>query len=434
MCDTIVAVPPATRDGAVWFGKNSDREPGEAQLVEHLPSARYSAPLTLRCTHAEIPQATRTFEVVISRPFWMWGAEMGANERGVVIGNEAVFTRLPVASAGLTGMDLLRLALERASSAREALDLITHLIARHGQGGACGYRHKNFRYHNSFIIADAGEAWVLETAGPFWAAQKARGVRTISNVLTIGREFDLISDGAFEHARKQGWCRAANDFDFARCYGEPRYRRLSGGDVRRACTLRRLTQSLQSGGVGRDDFFAALRDHNGARPAGGWRMTMPCAHASWWPTRQSGQTTGSMVSRLDARRSVHYLTGTSSPCLSVFKPVVTGEGLAHAGPPAGAGYDAESLFWRHERLHRAALKSYGACRALFEADRAALEAEFLLSAASSPEARQACWERHRQIVPEWAARVERGAKGRATHSAFGRYWMRQAALDQVGSP
>lgn len=430
MCDTMVAVPPATSDGAVWFGKNSDREPGEAQLVEHLPARRH-APATLRCTHVEIPQTRRTFEVLLSRPFWMWGAEMGANERGVVIGNEAVFTRLPVADAGLTGMDLLRLALERTTSAREALDLITHLIARHGQGGACGYRHKNFRYHNSFIIADAQEAWVLETAGPVWAAEKVRGVRTISNVLTIGREFDLISDGAFEHARKQGWCKGANDFDFARCYGEPRYRRLSGGDVRRACTLRRLTHSSSPGGVGRDDFFAALRDHNGAPPAGGWRMKMPCAHASWWPTRRAGQTTGSMVSRLRAGQSAHYLTGTSAPCLSVFKPIALGQGIVNTGPRPGAGCDAESLFWRHERLHRLALNSYAEARALFDDERAALEAELLLLAESSPEAQQGGWERHRQVVVEWTARVERGMKQPKVSSKFVRYWVAQSALDQV---
>jgi len=154
MCDTIVATSPSTADQAVWFGKNSDREPGEAQVVEHLSAQRFTAPAKLQCTYIEIPQAAQTYEVVISRPFWMWGAEMGANERGVAIGNEAVFTRLPVPKTGLTGMDLLRIAIERSATAREALELIARLIAEVGQGGLCGYRHKGFRYHNSFIIAD----------------------------------------------------------------------------------------------------------------------------------------------------------------------------------------------------------------------------------------------------------------------------------------
>jgi secernin len=166
MCDTIVAVPPATRDGSVWFGKNSDREPGEAQLVDHLPSANFAAGANLACTYNTIPQARQTNEVLLSRPYWMWGAQMGANSHGVAIGNEAVFTKLPYDKAGLTGMDLLRLALERASTAAESLDVITSLLTRHGQRGGCGYRNRSFRYHNSFVITDPTEAFVLETAGP----------------------------------------------------------------------------------------------------------------------------------------------------------------------------------------------------------------------------------------------------------------------------
>src|SRR5262249_33543796 len=151
------------------------------------------------------------------------------------------------------------------------------------------------------------------TADRFWAAERVRGVRTISNVLTIGKDFDLIADGAFEFARSQGWCKRADDFDFAKAFGDPFYRFTSGCDVRPACTYSGLMKS--DGRIARADLFAALRDGAGHKPESGWRLRAPCAHASWMKTRQSGQTAGSMVSRLSAGSSLHWLTGTSSPCL-----------------------------------------------------------------------------------------------------------------------
>ncbi|HUK89241.1 MAG TPA: C69 family dipeptidase [Blastocatellia bacterium] len=448
MCDTIVAVPPATRDGSVWFGKNSDREPGEAQIVEHLPERRFLNAEPLQCTHIQIPRANHSNEIIISRPFWMWGAEMGANSHGVAIGNEAVFTRLPYDKTGLTGMDLLRLALERASAAREALELITALLSRPGQGGGCGYRHRSFRYHNSFIIADPTEAFVLETAGPFWAAQQVRGIRTISNALSIGADFDLISPEAYSFARAKGWCRSSADFDFARCFSDPRYSFFSGAAQRSSCTLQRLTPN--NGGLGFDHFAATLRDHAGVSPRYGRRMQMPCAHASWWPMRRDGQTTGSMISRLSSNgRSLHWMTGTSSPCLSVFKPIVCDGTALGTGPAPEGRYDTESLLWRHEKLHRLVLTDYSKYAALFESDRTALESESVAAGAASgavvglqtsvgrtiPGAPggnsqyQPLWEKHRQIIPEWTSRVLTQYRPGSVFSPFQRYWRKQNRLD-----
>ena len=85
MCDTFVMMPEMTADGSVIFGKNSDREPNEAQALEYYPPAQYPPGQKLKCTYLEIPQVRETFATLVSRPFWMWGAEIGANEKGVTI-------------------------------------------------------------------------------------------------------------------------------------------------------------------------------------------------------------------------------------------------------------------------------------------------------------------------------------------------------------
>jgi secernin len=139
MCDTIVATREATAKGVTIFGKNSNREPNEAHHILSIPASSHRNGSRLSCTYIEIPQVEHTFAVLLAKPFWIWGAEMGVNEKGLAIGNEAVFTKEPYEKGkALIGMDLLRLALERASRAREAIEVITGLLAEYGQGGNGG--------------------------------------------------------------------------------------------------------------------------------------------------------------------------------------------------------------------------------------------------------------------------------------------------------
>ncbi|MGV2831457.1 hypothetical protein [Myxosarcina sp. GI1(2024)] len=137
MCDSMVALPDVTKEGDLVFGKNSDRPAGEIEDAIFIPARTYTTKTSLECTYIKIPQAEHTLAVIIAQPRWIWGAEMGANECGVVIGNEAVWTTEPTRSTGLLGMDLVRLGLERGTSAIAALEIIVELLSQYGQGGNC---------------------------------------------------------------------------------------------------------------------------------------------------------------------------------------------------------------------------------------------------------------------------------------------------------
>ncbi len=365
MCDTFVALSVATRDGSVIFGKNSDREPNEAQCVVMIPAMEHPAGSRLKCTYIDIPQASHTNAVLLSKPFWMWGAEMGSNEFGVTIGNEAVFTRVPYdKTGGLTGMDLLRLALERTATAEDALRTITSLLETHGQGGNCGFAHP-FYYHNSFLITDRKEAWILETVGKQWTAVRVNETGAISNHLTIGEEWDLCSDGLIDDALERGYYRRGKNFNFRQVYTDPIITKFSGAAGRNSCTLDYLKTHKQE--MDPASAMALLRKHQGEKP--GWSPDKKisgsdvCMHAGFGPIRID-QTTGSLVTRLTADSQTHWVTATAAPCIATFKPVWIDAGAPEALLTESGTYDETSLWWRFEILHRLVLKNYAENREL----------------------------------------------------------------------
>jgi len=388
MCDTMVIVGTS----GVLFAKNSDRDPNEGQVLDWQPRRTYPAGTRLKCTWIEIPQTAATHAVLLSRPFWMWGAEIGANEHGVTIGNEAVFTKARYAKTGLTGMDLLRLALERSSSAQAAVDVIVALLTEFGQGGGCGLEHPNFTYHNSFLIADPQQAFVLETAGGQHAVEEVRGTRSISNGLTIP--------------------------GFAERYSDRLRTRIS------ACRLRqKRTQSLAERAESPGDLMGVLRDHGvgNASPKYAWTnggLGVPCVHAGG--RIAASQTTASWVADLNTSGVQHWVTATAAPCTSLFKPVSILEPLA-LGPVPTERADRESLWWQHEHLHRAVMRDPERLKLLYLGERNALEASWLLA----PPHPLVAFDEARSLTRRWTERVV-AADGSDVRPRFvQRYWQKR---------
>ncbi|MGQ4873202.1 MAG: C69 family dipeptidase [Promethearchaeia archaeon] len=302
MCDTLVALGNSTEDGSVIFGKNSDRPDDEVQLITYNPRKRYSKGEELECTYISIPQVSETYAVLLSQPWWMWGAEMGTNEYGVVIGNEAIYSREPLRSKGLLGMDLLRLGLERGKNALEALKVITDLLEKYHQGGGCAYGDSSWMYHNSFLIADPKEAYVLETADDWWVAEKVKDVRSISNSASIRGKGDLRRKGIIEYAIERGYCKDDDDFDFALsfCGSAPSYSKYS----RAGMSAWLLNEN--KGKINPTKMMEFLREHQAGI----------CMHGGF-------ESAGSQVSHLrEGKVSIHWFTGTTLPCMSVYKPYI----------------------------------------------------------------------------------------------------------------
>lgn len=357
MCDTLCCLPDWSAVSSTLLAKNSDRSPNEPHIIRFVPAKHYTKNERVQCTYIDIPQAERTNAVLLLKPSWIWGAEMGVNEHGVAIGNEAVFTKAKRGEDALIGMDLLRLALERADSAVNALDVLTQLMDQYGQGGNCGYQ-KEFYYDNSFLIADKQSAYILETSGKNYAAVELSKYGAISNRLSIEGEHTL-RNGVLENE------------SFAKKYKEPVFTLFARGKERRSQSLCALADEPMTV----TKMMGALRTHapniQGHEFERG-NVGSVCMHAGG---RIGDHTTGSFVAvlRKDAPMTI-WATGASTPCIAAFKPIFFG--IDSGAPVFESEVEGKQYWYKREKLHRAVIAGQINVEAL-RAKRDTLEASWI---------------------------------------------------------
>jgi len=150
-CTNLIVTRGASSDGSVMVTYTCDGE-----FVPHLdytPAADHEPGDSLEIkswdgrVRGKIPQVAHTYAVVHL-----------INEHQLAIGETTFGGREELKNPdGLFHYwDLMDLALQRARTAREAIEVMTDLVAE------CGYRSTG----ESFSIADPREAWILEMIGP----------------------------------------------------------------------------------------------------------------------------------------------------------------------------------------------------------------------------------------------------------------------------
>lgn len=440
-CDTLVVTDDATAGNRVLFGKNSDRPAWECQPVVLEERAEHDPDETLSLAYREIPQVRETYRTLGTAPYWCWGYELGVNEHDVAIGNEGLFTAplreqldgTATPDRGIIGMEFVRLGLERARTAGEAVDVIGDLLETYGQFGSAiaASDDADGAYDNSYLVADPDEAWVLETAGRVWTARRIDGdAASISNEITTRDDWDRGSGNVEAHAVERGWWPAdAAGFDFAQAYSDHETP-LQVSHVRYRRTQELLDRHTQDGAFDDPDMRRILRDHYEDSFLGGpkFNAALPdfltvCMHSS--PAEFTwGNTVSSAVFELPTDdEGITTLWWTPGPpCVGVYVPLYPlGEALPDVltrggtvgrtvSRPASTPEDefsADSYWWRFKRL-LAAVKGDDHGRAFTENRRIvrdrfdALEAQFRAEADSvEADARQSL----RKERPDEAATV-----------------------------
>ena len=283
-CTSLLVTKGASEDGSVMITYTCDAE--FHPHLDYIPAADYEIGDSLKITdwdgdvRGRIKQVPHTFAVVGLM-----------NEHQLVIGETTFGGREELHNPdGLFHYwDLMELALQRARTAREAIKVMTDLVADYG------YRSTG----ESFSIADTKETWILEMIGPDsggvgaqWVALRVPDgyISCHANKARIGEfplddpENCLYSDNVISFAVEKGFYHPASGEPFrfcdTYCPATPENQRYAGARVwsifRRAAPSKNLSPAYHRAAEGAKpyplwikpdkklsvvDVFALMRDH-----------------------------------------------------------------------------------------------------------------------------------------------------------------------------
>ncbi|MDE6048711.1 MAG: C69 family dipeptidase [Paramuribaculum sp.] len=227
-CTSLIAGKKATTDGSVIITYAADSHTLYGELYNQ-PAADH-APGSMRAVVewdtgkplGEIPEVPHTYRTLGNM-----------NEHGLTIAESTWGGRPELEGSGLIDYgSLIYITLQRAKTAREAIKVMTDLVKDYGYASS----------GESFSIADANEAWIMELIGKgkddkgaVWVARRVpddciSGHANHSRIHTfpLNDPETIYSPDVIEFARKKGYFNGKDeDFSFSRAYAE-----LDGGALR----------------------------------------------------------------------------------------------------------------------------------------------------------------------------------------------------------
>ncbi len=243
-CTSILVTKGASKKGAPMISYSCDGEFHPHLRV--IPAAKYKPGEMVeiqgwRGVLGKIPQVTETYKVVgLMNEYQLAIGETTFGGRKELINSEGIFHYYP----------LMLITLQRAKTAREAVDVMTGLAEKHG------YRSEG----ESISIADKHEAWLLEIVGTgkegkgaIWVAVKIPDgqVSATANMSRI-HEFPmndpenvLYSKNVVSYAVKHGFYDPKKDgkFSFSRAYNPPTEEQIRYSSRRIWSIFRRIAPS-----------------------------------------------------------------------------------------------------------------------------------------------------------------------------------------------
>ena len=246
-CTSILVGKKASVDGSVMCTYNIDAW-GAMHKMQHLEAGKHKAgtmrPIYDRdmgVYHGQIPEAPVTY--LVNGHINEWQVSIGES---TFDGREELVDTTGIIDYGT----LMTLGLQRARTAREAIDVMTSLVEKYGFCSS----------GESFTVCDPNEAWLLEMIGcgpgsksVVWIAVRVpdNAVMAHANQSRI-RRVDLsdtanvkISPNCISFARKRGYFKGKDsDFSFCDAYNPPTFGGRRLGDSRVWAIYRRLTGGM----------------------------------------------------------------------------------------------------------------------------------------------------------------------------------------------